>query len=350
MKKFKLQEPTEFIKDFQKEAKIAKKRIWIQTMFFETGKRTKVFENILLSSLKRKLDVRVVIDWSVRTHTPDDRLHFYPILPIRRSKRKAIKQFSKENKRMLERLKANGAKILIANQPGINGNFIPILRRSHSKLFIIDDTVWTGGINLSDRSFDNIDFMVKFQDKKVINAIEKHFPHLHKKPVRDYFVDIDENYRLLVDNGRLNKSIIYNHALEMIDRAKKEVVFVSQYIPDGTLLKKLIKKANQRVNVIIITSHENHQTFTRLPFKPIYRRLRSKIKYNPYIKLVHCSKKVHAKLLEVDKTEVIFGSHNFFHIDVLVGTQEISIYSKDKKLVKTLDNFATTLYKNHLGK
>jgi phosphatidylserine/phosphatidylglycerophosphate/cardiolipin synthase-like enzyme len=350
VKNFELQNPTEFIKDFQKEARKAKKRIWIQTMYFETGKKTKAFEDALLSCLKRKLDVRVVIDWSIRTHTPDDRLHFYPILPIKKNKRRAIKQFSKDNKRMFKRLEDAGAKILIANQPGLSGNLIPIFRRSHSKMFIVDDIVWTGGINLSDHAFENIDFMIKFNNKKIISAIEKQFPHLHRKPVKDYLVDLDDDYRLLVDNGRYNRSTIYNHALGMIDRATKEIIFVSQYIPDGALLKKLIKKANERVSVIIITSYKEHQNFTRLPYGPFYRRLKSKIKNNPYIKLIHCSKKVHAKLLEVDKKEVIFGSHNFFHATVLVGTQEISIHSKDKKLIKILDKFAVNLYENYLGK
>jgi phosphatidylserine/phosphatidylglycerophosphate/cardiolipin synthase-like enzyme len=350
MKNFKLQNPTEFINDFQKEASKAKKRVWIQTMFFETGKKTKLFENALLDCLKRKLDVQIVIDWSTRTHTPDDRLHFYPILPLKKQKRKEIRQFSKANQRMFNRLKNNGAKILIANHPWRNGSLIPILKRNHSKLFITDDIVWTGGINLSDRAFDNIDFMIKFKNEKIINAMEKQFPHIQRRSTKNYFIDLDDSYRLLVDNGRYNKSIIYNHALEMVDRAKEEIILISQYAPGGALLKKLIEKANKRINVIIITSYKEHPSFTKYPYKPFYKILRSKIKHNPYIKLIHCSKKVHAKLLEVDKKEVIFGSHNFFHVTVFVGTQEISIYSKDKKLIKTLDKFAMDLYKNHLGK
>jgi phosphatidylserine/phosphatidylglycerophosphate/cardiolipin synthase-like enzyme len=349
MKKFELQSPTEFIKDFQNEAKKAKRRIWIQTMYFETGKRTKAFEDALINAAKRKLDIQLVIDWSTRRHAVD-KIHLYPIFPLSKHKREKLKQFSKEAKKMFKRLRDAGVKTLLANQPGVNGNLIPILRRNHSKIFIVDDIVWTGGINLNDPAFDNIDFMIKFKNPKIVNAIEKQFPQLSKNPVKDYLVDLDDDYRLLVDNGRYNRSIIYSHALKMIERAKEEIIFISQYVPDGALLKKLVKKANERVKVIIITSHKEHKVFTKFPYTPFYSRLKSRIKHNPYIKIVHCSKKVHAKLLEVDKKEVIFGSHNFVKTTIWFGTQEISIHSTDKKLIKTLDKFAVNLYKDHLGK
>ncbi len=345
MKSFELQNPIEFIKDFQKEAKKAKKRIWIQTMFFEVCKRTKVFEEALINGAKRKLDVQVVIDWSNK-RSVGTKIHFYPLLPIRKQKREKLKLFSKESKAMFKRLEESGAKVLFANQPGVNGSIIPFLKRNHSKIFIIDDAVWIGGINLNDKAFDNIDFMIKFKNKKILSAIEKQFPQVYIKKAQNYLVDLDDNYRLLYDNGRYNKSIIYNYAIEMIKRAKEEIIFVSQYVPDGPLLEALTKKANERVNVIIITSHKEHKVFTKFPYKPLYKRLKKKIKYNPYVKIVHCSKKVHAKLLMVDKREVIFGSHNFFRPIVLAGTQEISIHSKDNKLIKTLDKFSRSLYKN----
>ncbi len=338
MKSFELQSPTEFIKDFEKEAKRAKKRIWIQTMFFETCKRTKVFEEVLIKGAKKGLDIQVVIDWSTK-RSIGTKIHFYPLFPIRRQKRQKLKLFSKESKAMFKRLEQSGAKVLFANQPGVNGSIIPFLRRNHSKIFVIDDLVWTGGINLNDKAFDNIDFMIKFKNSKILKAIEKQFPQVYIKKAQNYLIDLDDNYRLLYDNGKYNKSIIYSYAQEMVKRAKKEIVFVSQYVPDGSLLDKIIEKANERVNVTIITSHKEHKVFTKFPYKPLYRRLKARIKYNPYVKIVHCSKKVHAKLLMVDKKEVIFGSHNFFKPIVLVGTQEISIHSKDKMLIKTLNNF-----------
>lgn len=349
MKKFQLQSPAEFIKDFQKEAKKAKKRIWIQTMYFESGERTKTFEKALLNAVKRNLDVQVVIDWSTKRHTVDT-VHLYPLFPFKKEKRQEIKHFSKQSRSMLEKLKEAGVKVLLANQPGVNGNLIPVLRRNHSKIFIIDDVLWTGGINLNEPAFDNIDFMIRFQNKKILKAVEKQFPQLSKKDITDYLVDLDHNYKLLVDNGRYNKSLIYANAVKMIEKAKKEIIFVSQYVPDGQLLKRLVEKAEEKVKVIIITSHKEHKVFTKFPYKPLYKRLMSKIKHNPYIELVHCSKKVHAKLLQVDKKEVIFGSHNFVKTTVWFGTQEISIHSKDKNLIKTLDKFAMSLYKNHLGK
>jgi phosphatidylserine/phosphatidylglycerophosphate/cardiolipin synthase-like enzyme len=286
----------------------------------------------------------VVIDWSTK-RSVGTKIHFYPLLPIRKQKRQKLKLFSKESKAMFKRLEESKAKVLFANQPGVNGSIIPFLRRNHSKIFIVDDVVWTGGINLNENAFDNIDFMIKFKNSKILKAIEKQFPQVYVKPAQNYLIDLDNNYRLLFDNGKYNKSIIYNYAQEMIKRAKEEIVFISQYVPDGPLLEKMIEKANERVNIIIITSHKEHKVFTKFPYKPLYKRLKNKIKYNPYVQIVHCSRKVHAKLLMVDKKEVIFGSHNFFRPIVLAGTQEISIHSKDKELVKTLDKFSKNLYK-----
>ncbi len=344
MKNFELQNPIKFTEDFLKEAKKAKKRIWIQTMFFQAGEKTKFFEEALINASRKGLDVQVVIDWSTK-RSIGTKIHFYPLLPIRKQKRKELKLFSKESKQIFERLEKSGAKVLFANKPGLNGSIIPFLRRNHSKIFIIDNAIWIGGINLNDKAFDNIDFMIKFKNSKLLNAIEEKFPQVYSKSAQNYLIDLDNDYRLLFDNGKYNKSIIYNYALEMLDRAKKEIVFISQYVPDGPLLKKLVLKANERINVVIITSHKEHKVFTKFPYKPLYKRLKSKIRYNPYIRVIHCSKKVHAKLLMVDKKEVIFGSHNFFKPTVIAGTQEISIHSKDKKLVKTLNKFAETLYK-----
>lgn len=346
MRKFDLQDPNDFIKDFQKEAKKAKKRIWIQTMYFEFGNKTKIFEETLIKAAKKGIDVKVVIDWSTKRHVKE-KIHLMPILPIRSKNREELKILSQKSEKMLEKLEKAGAKVVLANQPGVNGHIVPFLKRSHAKIFIVDDLFWTGGINLTDAAFDNIDFMIKLKHPKLIDSVSRQFPQLSKKETKNYLFDIDDNYRLLIDNGRYNKSIIYNHAVKMIERAKEEIIFISQYVPDGILLKKLVQKANERINVIIITSHREHKVFTKFPYTPLYKRLRSKIKYNPYIKLVHCQRKVHAKLLEVDKKEVIFGSHNFVKTTVWVGTQEISIYSKDKKLINELYKFAANLYKDY---
>ncbi len=346
MRKFELQDPNKFIKDFIKEVAKAKKRVWIQTMYFEVGNKTKIFEEALIKAVKKGIDVRVVIDWSTRRHIKE-KIHLMPILPIRSKNREELKVLTRRSEKILEKLEEAGIKVILANQPGVNGHIVPFLKRSHAKIFIVDNLFWTGGINLTDAAFDNIDFMIKFKHQKLIDSISKQFPQLSKKETKNYLFDVDDNYRLLIDNGRYNKSIIYNHAVKMVERAKKEIVFVSQYVPDGILLKKLVQKAKERVNVIIITSHREHKVFTKFPYTPLYKRLRSKIKYNPYIKLVHCSKKVHAKLLEVDKKEVIFGSHNFVKTTVWVGTQEISIHSKDEKLIRILDEFAKNLYKDY---
>lgn len=347
MKNFELQTTAQFVKDFLKEAKKAKKRIWIQTMFFEACKQTKPFEDVLIKASKKKLDVQLVIDWSGRRYARE-KVNLYPFFPIKKRKRDKMRLISKQNKEMLKRFVDCGVKLLFANSPSIKNNLIPILRRSHSKIFVVDDMVWTGGINLSNVAFSDIDFMIKFKNRNILKAIEKQFPHVTKKPVRDYLIDLNTKYKLLVDNGRYNESIIYNQALKMIDQATKEIIFVSQYLPDGLLLRKLIKKAKDNVNIIIMSSYKEHKVFTKFPYTTLFKNFTTRTKKINNIKLVHCSKRVHAKLLQIDKKEAIFGSHNFTTTTVLVGTQEISIHSKDRKLVKALDKFATKLYKKSL--
>ena len=328
-----LQNPFDYLNNLIVEIDKADNRILIQTMNFEYGKIVGRLETHLIKAAKRGIDVRINYDWVAKKYIHGD-LSMFPT--INRSKRSYGNKIQDKNEEMYARLKKAGIVLVRTNDPVFPISQFPYLGRSHIKMAVIDEKIcWVGGINLYDGAFENTDIMVKSGKYKLISALSKQFFQVNEnKGTADYKVEIDKYDTLYVDTGRKGKSIIHDHAIKRIRNARKNIIFMSQFVPDTKLLKEITDAGDRNVKTIILTSPSDDTIFTHYPEKLSYVVLKITIDEKGNIELNHLSKKVHAKIIIIDDEMVLFGSHNYTYSGVLFGTAEIMIESKEEMLIR----------------
>jgi cardiolipin synthase len=329
-----LQEPYEFLKDLKTSIKNSTKRVWIQAMVVEYGQIMASIEDDLVAAVNRGVDVRIQYDWVTQRYLHGD-LELLPSFDKARNDEK--RSVHKANSNFFSRAASNGIKVIEMNRPFITPRIFPVFNRNHIKLYICDDVGWVGGLNFFDGSFENLDFEVRYEDENIVDCLEKQFVKVNEfAPRFDYFCDFDENNSVFVDSGKVGGSIIYEQALKVLGQAKKEIVFASQLVPEKRILDLILKKASEGVGVTIVTSQPTDNTFTKYPLKFSYLEFRKLIKNRSDIKFIHLNRKIHAKLIIVDNSVAMFGSHNFVESGVWMGTEEIAVRTKDKSLVDQL--------------
>ena len=335
---FEIQNPTEFFQSFKSYSSRAKKNIWIQTMNFDPGKYIDEIVQILIQAAKNGVDVRINVDWLAERFFEGK----YNILYIKKDPR--VEDFNQKRQRMYLSLQSAGVQLTITNKSNLFTSVFPSYRRNHIKMFVVDNEIaWIGGVNLMKYSFENLDVMVKTTDESIIQVLIDQFPRVNRlRRVCDHITNCNIDTSFMVDSGRHGRSLIYQEVLKTISNAQKNIIFISQYPPDGKSLKKIIGLSHRGVKTTVITSHRTDFVFTSFPQNIIYNLLISRIKNNPNIELIHFSKKVHIKLIIVDYKHAIFGSHNFSQLGGLFGTEEIAFHTTSVELISMLQKFITT--------
>ncbi|NTU72747.1 phosphatidylserine/phosphatidylglycerophosphate/cardiolipin synthase family protein [Candidatus Roizmanbacteria bacterium] len=334
-----IQTPSEFLDDFCKICSQAKKHIYIESMNFEYGTVLKRVEPILLERLEKGIKVFITFDWISRRYIDDELVLLPALTPATRAYHRSV---FKHNEEFYQRLRKAGALLTVTNTPSpYFTSLIPIVRRNHTKMYIVDDICWIGGINMFDPGFQVIDFVMKSDNLKLIKALLEKYPRVNdKRPEQNYSTEIPQLGRLLFDVGKIGNSLIYNTLLEEIPHAQSKIVYMSQLIPEGRLLDLLIKKAREGVNVTIITSTRNNKMFAKFPFSFPYLVLKQKINNVPNIQLIHHpTRKIHAKLVTIDNATAIFGSHNYVETGVNLGTEELALKTHNPSLLSQLGSF-----------
>lgn len=329
--------PKEFLKDFIKTASQAKKRIYLQSMLFESGHFLHALEPVLLKKAAEGLDVRVTFDWVSQRY-----VHEEPniILPLSKSKILYNKKIHLQSRVLAQKWADKGVKITMTNRPHLMYRILPIAGRNHSKMYLADDTAWVGGINLYDNALKHIDIMVKLIDKKLIHALSgQYFRVNQNKPKKNYSVSCGKTSELYVDAGIIGKSLIFQEAIKLIKNAKKTIVFASQFVPDNAILNQIEKAADNGVSVDIYTAHSGYRNYTKFPYNVPYLFFKKSVRKKPNIRLYHQPIKMHAKLLLIDNSVAFFGSHNFVNIGVMLGTEEIAVCVSDKELIRQIQEF-----------
>lgn len=328
-----LQESPEFLKDLVSAIRQAKKRIWIQVMIVEITPGMEKYITLLIEAAKRGVDVWIIVDWITERYHGED-LDTLPTFNLRLIKKRLLVHNMALD--IFDRLQTAGVRLVIDKTPHTLGKHLLIGNRNHNKLFIIDDAFWTGGMNFISTPYTYIDFMVKILDRKIITAVEEYFL---RKPHQDTSIICRKDYRFLIDSGKRWSSLIYDEAMVLIKSAKKEIILVSQLLPDSKFLNTMLKKSLDGVRVTITISHKDHNIFTRFPFRIHLDGFLKKIKQNPNISIIHADRKIHAKLLLVDNKKAIFGSHNFASWNELIGIEETGFLTSDKELIKQFKKF-----------
>jgi len=331
--------PNDFLDDFLKEAEKAKHSIYLQSMNFEAGEVLSRVEKVLLDALNRGVRVNINHDWISQVFVHGN----LSLIPSTSSDAKSKERDLHEKTKAIEaNLRAQGATIIVTNPANTFNRFLPMVRRNHIKMYVVDEEiVWMGGVNLFDEAFEKIDIMIRFEEKKIVRGLVKQFFMVNqlRSPI-DYKLKLTPSESLFVDTGKIGSSIIYEEAMEKIDSATKHIIFMSQFVPDGPLLRKLIKATQRGVKVDVVTSSEKNVLFTSFPTRITYLYFQYLLPKYPKLSLTHRTKDVHAKIISVDGKFAMVGSHNYTYSGVLFGTEEIMMETTDQNLVKDIEQFA----------
>ncbi len=213
---------------------------------------------------------------------------------------------------------------------------VGLIGRVHSKWAIIDDVVYSfGGVNLDSHSFENIDYMVRSENHELANFLANEHARIRSADRGGYSLknvskEFD-NATIIIDGGQTTRSAIYNRA-KQLTRSAKNVTFVSQYCPSGSLAK-LLKATN---NNLYFNSPETTKTLNTLVIKSAMKlsRLTTSYSKNSYL---------HAKCMIFDMASgekiALTGSHNFASLGILLGTREIALETNDPQLIAELESF-----------
>ena len=326
---FKIQNTNEFTLDFKLSIKKAQTRILIKTMNFEPGKAINSIIEDLITSSEKGVDVKISLDAIYDKFYRGDLI----LLP-------SLKGASQEGKifrhQVTERLRKGGIKVSIHKA----FSFFPLLRRNHIKLYVVDNAVWVGGINFTDQGFRNKDLMIKFTNPAITHRLISLF---HKINTNQIFQNkrFLSNIKILIDEGRIGKSVIYDTAVDLIKKSQDRIVLSSPFLPSGKLLRTLMEAGKRGIKIRIMTSTNstNIVSFVNninslLSFGQIKKNNNTEINYY---------RAIHTKALVVDGKQALFGSHNFSFVGVLLGTTELGIYSDNKLLAQELEKYMTAL-------
>jgi phosphatidylserine/phosphatidylglycerophosphate/cardiolipin synthase-like enzyme len=232
----------------------------------------------------------------------------------------------------LRQLEEEGAIIHRVGSRQIN----PFAGRHHAKAALIDDHTYIGGgVNLTGDSFETRDFMLRYDNELLTQALYDTLPQAALERSHDQVLFADDTTEILLDAGNKKQSLIYDRTCDLAEQAVK-AYYVSKLAPDGRLLNILKDKDTQ----YWYNSIQSANNFDKLAIFIDQSKVRINNNYQDTAVL-------HAKFcvfqLEDGTYEAITGSHNFNSRGVAFGTQELAIHTKDQALCAQLIEFANNL-------
>lgn len=337
--------PEKFLPDLQEELTKAKQRIWIKTMHLEDGKIAQSLLESLRLAVQRGVNTMLHIDsFSTlivgRWYLPNLLREMTP------AARRQISAQRKNDAVLFKELEKVTDELVFTNPArGIVDKMIPFRGRDHRKVTIIDNLAYMGGLNYFDLDFQRPDFTVKIEDPAIVLKLAEQFD---LKLQDDLQIECNSETDLLVDCGKPKRSLILDHAVDLVGRAT-EVLLTSQYIPDGVFLRALDEARRRGAKVQVITSSPSQITEISVRTLNEAKYVISDLKGRLPPVFFFYPGWVHAKLLiaEVEGVKTaIFGSHNFSQSVVDAGTAEIALQSTNPQLVSNLESFFQALGKN----
>jgi phosphatidylserine/phosphatidylglycerophosphate/cardiolipin synthase-like enzyme len=213
----------------------------------------------------------------------------------------------------------------------------PTVGRNHIKISVVDNVAWMGGMNITEAEFSKYeDFTVKITDPRIVGAIANQFWQVNEnRPKNNYEVECTDKTTLLVDNGNGKESIILKRAIEAVNRAQKQILLVTQFVPEGELLEALHNAYKRGVKLVCLQSDPKADDILGNTLNAKNRLI---AKLHPIPLTILPNTKVHAKLLIADDT-AFFGSHNFSDTGVKSRTEEMDLKTTEPTLVNNLKEY-----------
>jgi cardiolipin synthase len=313
--------PETYVKNATAQIKKAKKRIALLTMVLVRDDATDELLEALCDAAKRGVVVTVAADSFTYT---DFQGSYIPTTYRSKRVRDALS--------MQKKFRDAGATFQWLGRLSM----IAFTGRTHIKWCIVDDTVYSfGGVNLDERSVKNTDYMFTVKNEALASRLIAEQERIVKADrsghaYRSHQFGDDDNI-VLIDGGFLGDSIIYRRACQLAEKAV-HVSLVSQYCPTGKLSKLLMR--------IDSDLYFNHWTNAGLLNRFV---LRMGMLSSKQITSYHRRPYLHAKFIifsmpDGSKT-AITGSHNFVHAGVFLGTREVALETKNKKIISQLERF-----------
>ena len=212
---------------------------------------------------------------------------------------------------MYEELAAAGVAVRFTHPNGPANLFA--LARNHKKLYLIDDTAYLGGINVSDHNFAWHDFMVRVDDPVVGRAVAADFEASFA------------GWRRTV-----HQPIVTNRALartfdELVAGARRRVVVASPYAVDRRLAGLL--EACPAPARSVVVAPENNFWCLQLIAPYLFDRLD-----RAGVTLLRFPRFSHAKFLLVDDDALLVGSSNFGRHSLSCNA-EIGLVIRDRAFI-----------------
>lgn len=310
----------------KKIAKSTSRIALVTTIFHVDDDLSSAIADALIGAAKRGIVVSVCVD----TYTYTEPKEFFLRSPKKHPAR-AYKSLQLER-----RLKKSGINF---RWLGRTSN-IGIAGRTHSKWLIVDDTIYTfGGVNIDHDSFKNTDYMLRLKNADFADMLFSQHLRLLKADraghaSKSHSIIIDAQSTALIDGGLVGDSIIYRRACKLAKQAE-HITLVSQYCPTGRL-NRILKRKDAK----LYFNHWRKAAWMNrilIQFGMIFTKQRTNYHSKHYL---------HAKFILFTMKDgskiAISGSHNFMYGSVLFGTREIAIETRDKHIIKQLEEFYNT--------
>lgn len=317
----KLLSPPQYVAQAAAAAKQAQKRIYLLSLVIADHSETHELFKELQAAAKR--GVKVVVSADVFTYGELSG-GFFPL--------RYYSQGVKAMKDTVKQLKQSGVEFHWLG----SGRITLYHGRTHTKWCIIDDQVFSfGGINLYDEGINSADYMFHFKSESVADRLVAEQERIQKaeRASKNYpgYAYESDGLTVLIDGGIIGQSIIYRRALELTEQST-QVTYVSQYCPTGRLAR-LIKK-RQHVVYYNRPSQAKGANKIAIILGQFISGLTTKYQKEPYL---------HAKCMIFTLTDgskvALSGSHNFSQLGVVLGTREVSLETRDIKIIRQLESF-----------
>ena len=281
----------------------ATKRVLIQVMTFDGDESGLAVADLLIAAAQRGVDVRVTVDLFAFRYVSDTKV----------TEDEVADEIAATHD-MFDRMEAAGVKVTYVGPWG------PLLvagpARSHKKIFVLDDAVFLGGINISDHNFEWFDLVVRTEDAQTVAETVEDF-HATRRGER------------VAKNG----AIVTNEEVEtvfdeMVMSAESSILVVSPYALDIDLEKRLAA-ASAPSKTVITQQSSNYWTLRQSDHYMSERLLRRGVNLETFTDFFH------AKFLVVDKKRVLIGSSNFGRHSFRCN-QEICVVIEDEEFVTSI--------------
>ncbi len=297
----------DFLDRFTQKAETSTSRVGYRTMsYVEDG----AFASRVTDKLVRKaaLGVRTVFSYDGSSLVcPDGHVSIKP--PMFRQLSSEALDHAKDTQLRLLDLSAAGVSVLQRNELNLLRSVCPFLFSDHTKAAVTDDTAWIMSCNLTQAHLEQPSVAYETQNPQLVDYIDKLFFDPNYEISRDAEVSFPPDEQLLVDAGR-GESVIMEYGVSLAIKPTDRLVLMSQLLPDGLLMHELVRAAKRGVEVVIVTSANSTDKYSKQPYKFFYSHVEKDLSGQKNLHIVRTEGFMLAKMFFSD-TELIIGSSNF---------------------------------------